>query len=119
MNNESGIFLPYVLFISAILFIVLFAAIQNYQKEIMITYQNIDQLRVETLFQKGYEKFKQENLLDSLGEKITVHYSFPDGNVLIEYLKLTEDEGQLHFEITTKSNSFVTMIKPVNLTFSQ
>src|SRR5690625_1142105 len=119
INNESGVFLPYVLFIATILFIVIFASINMYQKEMKLTYQNMEQLKIEKLFQKGYEKFTQEYSLNKLQKNLTVQYMFPDGDVSIKYIHLNESEGQLHFEIVTKENSLMSIIKPIKLTLTQ
>lgn len=119
MNNESGFLLPYVLFISIIIFVVIASTIQMYQNEIWLTYQNIDQLKVETLFQMGYEKFIDENTHKDLDEKKIVQYTFPDGDVSIEFTKKDEDEGQLLFQIATHNNSYVSLTKPLNLTLLQ
>lgn len=114
-NSESGFIFPYVLLIATVLFIVITANINMYRQEIQLTYQTIDQLKVETLLQMGYAKFLEEFSKEDLDQKITVQYDFPDGNVTIEFNQVTSDEGQLLFQMNTKNNSYVAVTKPIHL----
>ena|SRR5690625_5304571 len=115
INNEYGFLLPFVLFIATILFLMISASIKMYDQEIELTYQNINQLKIETLFQMGYEKFIHETSTEDFDQQINVQYIFPDGNVSLEFQHLGDDQGQLHFQIVTVDDAFATMVKPIKL----
>ncbi len=108
-NNESGFFLPYVLFITALVFIIITTSIRTYQHEIEITHHLIDQLKAETIVQMGLAKFKQDYLPNEQ-DTLNVHYSFPDGEVTIIYNFINDFEYRLHFTVLTKSGLVYTTV---------
>ena len=114
MNKEAGFFLPYVLFITSLVFIVITASINIYQQDIQITHQYIDQLRIETLFQMGQAKFKEEYLPNEMGT-IQVKYTFPDGMVTIVYNRIDDFQYKLHFTILTENDSYFTILSTNNI----
>src|SRR5690625_4520730 len=116
MNNDKGFILPVIWLITILSFIVISVMVQTYQNELFITEQNLEQLIVETLFQMGYEQFLQDHDVNDLTSYYEVQYHFPSGHVTIQYLQLNEQEGQLLFQIETVQSSYVTFLKPVNLT---
>lgn len=116
MNNERGFILPVIWLITILSFIVISMMVQMYQNEMYITNQNLEQLKVETLFQMSFEKFLQEHILAELPTYEEVHYLFPEGEVIIQFLQLNEQEGQLLFQIETDQESYVTFLKPLKLT---
>lgn len=115
MSNQSGFFLPYVLFITTIIFIIITASIRTYQHEIEITHHLIDQLRGETIVQMGLAKFNQE-YLPIERDTFSVYYNLPDGEVTIVYSFIDDSEYRLHFTVITKNGLTYTTLKPVKST---
>ncbi|OZU89980.1 hypothetical protein CIL03_02265 [Virgibacillus indicus] len=103
INNEKGFFLPYVLFIISIIFIVITANITNYKNEIYITDAYLEQLKIETLFQMGHAELKEDvkNSEDMIDKK---SYIFPDGNVEISLISFTEEIFHFDFNISTRKH---------------
>lgn len=108
MTKEQGFILPYTLFITTIILLLLTASINIYSREIQMTHHALEQLKLETLFQMGRTKFKNEFPFPAPVNDTTV-YDFPDGRVQIEYIP-TEDEHNLHFTIYTKNDSVITKV---------
>lgn len=107
ISNQHGFILPYVLFITALTFILIVASINIYHDEIHITQKQTQQLKIETLFQMGHSKFK-ESLLTSKTTVSPVTYNFPYGKVVIKYVKMNENEYHLYFTINTDKGSTFT-----------
>lgn len=108
MTKEKGFILPYTLFITTIILLLLTASINIYSREVQMTHQAVEQLKLETLFQMGRTKFKNElSTLNSHND--TIVYTFPDGTVEIEYI-VGEDDHNLHFTIYTKNNSVISRV---------
>ncbi|WP_087971672.1 hypothetical protein [Oceanobacillus rekensis] len=101
-TNEDGFILPYVLFIISLLFLLITANINHYQREIEITDRHIQQVRIETLFQMGREKVKSE--IEHIQLNDTLTYDFPNGEVRIEVKALKASNYELLFNITSDSN---------------
>ena len=111
-SNQSGFFLPYVLFITTIIFIIITTSIRTYQHEIEITHHLIDQLRAETIVQMGLAKFNQE-YLPTKRDTFNVHYNLLDGEVTIAYSFIDDSEYRLHFTVITKKGLTYTTLKPI------
>ena len=108
MNNEAGFFLPYVLFITTLIFIIITANINTYQKEILISKMHSDQIQFETLFQMGHVAFKKEaQILEENTGKLD--YNFPTGAVHITYRAVSKDKYRLLFTIYTSDNAVYSM----------
>lgn len=101
-TNEEGFILPYVLFIITLLFLLITANINHYQREIEITARHIQQVKMETLFQMGREKVKSE--IEHVQSNDTLTYNFPDGRVQIKITALEAGYYELLFNITSNSN---------------
>src|SRR5690625_7920843 len=90
MNNEAGFFLPYVLFITTLIFIIITANINTYQKEILISKMHSDQIQFETLFQMGHVTLKKEAQILEENTR-TLNDNCPTGAVHITYRELYRD----------------------------
>lgn len=103
MNKSNGFILPYVLFIITLVLILIMGNITQYRSEFTSTALQIENVRMETLFQMGREKWKQEIATNGaqLGQVIT--YSFPDGMVGINLEDENEERYRLHFIIRTEN----------------
>ncbi|MBT2214450.1 hypothetical protein KK120_01220 [Virgibacillus dakarensis] len=104
-NKQHGFFLPYVLFITAIVLFVLTVNTNTYKNDIRIIHNHLEQLKIETLVQMGREKFKAETGTHT-DERGTVSYSFPPGNVKIIYNRLTPTEYRLFFTVETGEKTY-------------
>ncbi|HLR08249.1 MAG TPA: hypothetical protein VK136_03160 [Bacillota bacterium] len=100
IHDQHGFFLPSILFVTTLALVVLSVSIQMYRNELEITHNQIEQLRVETLLQMGREQFIDDRNKNQLKVNPVV-YSFPHGEIEIQYLQLEEDLYQLHNTIST------------------
>ena len=114
IRDQHGFLLPYVLFMTALAFIVITVSIQMYRNEIEITDNQIEQLRVETLFQMGREQFI-DDWENGRIEANPVVYSFPYGETKIHYMQLEDSLYQLHAVISTADGFSYVIRHPVNL----
>lgn len=106
MNNQNGFFLPYVLFITSLVFILATSHIATYRSDLQITENQIEQLRIETLFQMGRTKFKNEVYKGKFdGSNNKVFYLFPDGSVEILIKAFDNEQFALFFTIFTNKRS--------------
>jgi|SRR5690625_3119743 len=110
MNNESGFFLPYTLFITALIFIIITTGIRTYHHEIDITHHLVDQLKSETIIQMGLAKFNQ-NHLPTDQDTLNVDYSFQHGEVTISYNTINDSEYRLYFNVLTKDGLVFSALK--------
>lgn len=111
-KSEKGFFLPYVLFITSLVLIIVTASAHAYHREIQITHHQIEHIRLETLLQMGLASFKEEHIPNDLSH-FTVDYLFPDGEVTITYLLIDDFGYQLRFNILTVNQSVYRIIHPV------
>lgn len=95
--NNDGFILVHVLFVISLTSILVMSSIASYHNEIYITERQIEQIELETLFQMGREKFKQE-LLSSPVPVDYASYEFPIGSVQITVMEKTETYMNLYFE---------------------
>ena len=97
--KDEGFILLHVLFIVSLVFILITSSIAAYRNEIYITERQIDQIKIETLFQMAQAKYRKE--LDAASEKepFSASYIFPDGMVDITVTAVKENYVKLHFII--------------------
>lgn len=112
MSNESAFFLPYVLFIATLIFIIIAASIRTYQHDIEITHHFIEQLKAETIVQLAIASFNQE-YLEVGQDTLDFIYSFPDGEVLVRYNFIDDFEYRLHFTVLTTNELSYTTLKTI------
>lgn len=96
--KENGFILLHVLFVISILFILVTSGVASYRNELYITDRQIDQVKIESLFQMAQTKYKQDL---SNSSEIILHtvYDFPEGQVDISVLTIEETYLKLHFII--------------------
>ncbi|WP_339228117.1 hypothetical protein NSQ77_21340 [Oceanobacillus sp. FSL K6-2867] len=97
--NEHGIVLPYVIFITTLVFMFIMTAIHSYKQDIALTQRHIQQVKIETLFQMGYETVKAE--MTDQQPPNSVSYHFPDGSVSIAITPAGNTMYELSFTIKT------------------
>jgi len=104
ITTEKGFYLPYVLLVTVISLSVISASVLIYRTEVKSTYMLMEQMENETLIQMGRVKFKQQEMYKH-NEKGQVTYTFPNGDVVIQYEKVTENVFSLTFNTKTENNS--------------
>ena len=104
INSQDGFFLPYVLFIISLIFILTTSNIAIYRNDLQITAAQTEQIKIETLFQMGRTKFKA-NIDQYNAKNNTASYSFPDGNVQIIIHSINDNKYDLYFTILTKEKN--------------
>jgi ribosomal protein L35AE/L33A len=100
---KSGFYLPYTVFVSMIVFVIITTSIAMYQNNVHNTHKLMELVEVETMAQMTKAQFIQ-------GEKYRTtsngqgNYIYPYGNVDYRFSKqLPGDTWALHMDITTKS----------------
>lgn len=110
LNDQSGFYLPYVLFITVIILLTVVTNVNLYQQNISMTGQHLDQLRIETLTQMAHEKFANEYpVIES--KELRVYYSFPYGNVELLYHRLDDTAYNLRIDVFTAEQSEHTTLR--------
>lgn len=103
ISKESGFILPVVLFVTAIVMLLVTTHIYTYQNNIRITDNQLEQVKIETLFQMGLTQVK-EDITSIETFPATVQYTFPDGETNIYIVHQGNNRYQLTFTIATKDN---------------
>ncbi|WP_284140395.1 MULTISPECIES: competence type IV pilus minor pilin ComGG [unclassified Virgibacillus] len=112
MNNSYGFFLPYTMAILAISFLVLMTSVSIYRNELFISHRLIEQIKIETLMQMGQEKFKVD-AASSEKDNGKVFYSFPHGDVHIDYELVELNQFNLTIKINTNKNTHYFITKRI------
>src|SRR5690625_4438761 len=101
-TNQRGFFLPYVLFIVSLTFLIVTTTIKLYDNEIYMMLHLIEQITIETLIQMRHMKYREDvNQSDHLPEVIAS--TFPSGNVTISIRNHKEKRAFVHYQIRTDS----------------
>ncbi len=104
ITGEGGFFLPYVLFIAALVFMMLTASTNIYKNDIEITHGLAEQLQIKTLRQMGEHQFKKSlNQLDDSSGNMA--YTFPNGAVRVHYEWIKKTELVFIFYMETKTGT--------------
>ncbi|RLL48084.1 hypothetical protein D8M04_02075 [Oceanobacillus piezotolerans] len=98
IDNQRGFMFPVVLFIIAILILVVNTNIQLFINERNMTKHQIQQVKIETLFQSSRVLF-QDELTSALPPGKERSYSLPDGEVKITLISVTETAIHASFTI--------------------
>ncbi|WP_163969994.1 hypothetical protein [Oceanobacillus halotolerans] len=113
--NQRGFVLPYVLFIMSLAVVIIITSIHTYRNNLEITHHQLEQIRIETLFQMAYAHF-----LDALKEShediaSPAYYTYQQGTVTIEHILLEKDTYHLYITVKTNKGVINTFIKEINL----
>jgi major membrane immunogen (membrane-anchored lipoprotein) len=106
INKQDGFFLPYVLFITAIVLLVVSLGTHAYKNDIYIVHNHFEQLKIETIVQMGREQFKRE-VSEHTAKKGHVSYVFPQGSAEITYTRMDDTEYTLLFTVSTDDKSYI------------
>lgn len=101
VNNERGMFLPFVLFITIILFSVITTGILIYKNETKISYQLWEQMKAETIVQMVEQQFKNDKVYEG-GEEGMITFSFPSGEAKVTYVE--EENSVYHLTIKIRTD---------------
>lgn len=120
ITNEHGYFLPFVLFFTTIILLIIIGSINNYHNELTMSHRLHEQIKIETLYQMGLAQFKKDIAL--IGESDTIlwarefAYQFPYGHVDITFERKGDYLYIAYFIMTDKavSSSTITNIIPVS-----
>lgn len=102
ITNQHGFFLPYVLFIVSLTFIIISTNIKIYSNEIDMMNHLTEQIKIETLLNMGRTKFT-EDMMHNKNVTDTILYSFPSGDVQISYVPSENEQNKIfvYYQITT------------------
>lgn len=114
LTNKKGFFLPYVLFITALVFIIISANIKIYKNELELMDHLTEQIDVETLLQMSSMKYVNDM---KKAEDFPNHqsYHFPSGDVTVSYISHNNRRVTARYDIITEKNTEFTIKKTVNL----
>lgn len=100
MDNERGLYLPFVLFITLILFSTVTTMVAVYKNEKLISYQLWELTKADTIVEMTKQKFIQEDALE-LNDQGEISYTLPSGDVYVEYDKIDDYTYSLFITIET------------------
>lgn len=108
LRHERGFFLPFILFVSLVLFSTVLTTIILYNNETKISYQLWEQMKAETIVQMAERKFKLTipELEEKKGELM---YTFPLGEATVTYEQKSEHNYHLTLEIITDHDELFIM----------
>ena len=110
--KEKGYMLPPVLLLCTFVLLSLSTNIISLQHDVKMTYNIIEQVKSQTLFEMGYIMYKEDELENS--NNGTVEYHFPNGKVLIES-NILEDLNYVKFNIETDRQYYATVTKMLKI----
>ncbi|WP_430785284.1 hypothetical protein VBD025_10745 [Virgibacillus flavescens] len=114
IHNEQGFILPLTLFVAALLILFTGTNIAIYKNEMIITKNEIAQIKIDTLYQIGHTKFLAA--LDTLNQESgTTSYKLPDGEVSIEYQLQSSDTFKVKFSVNTLDNKLLVITDFISL----
>ncbi|HLS23854.1 MAG TPA: competence type IV pilus minor pilin ComGG [Pseudogracilibacillus sp.] len=105
LRNERAFFLPFVLFIFFIIFSVVTTSITIYQNELKISNHLYEQLKTETLVEMTKLNFIQALETEELRERGELTYTFPQGDVSLQYEKKKAHTYKIYLDIITDQNT--------------
>src|SRR5699024_6088274 len=114
MTNNKGFILPSLLLIIFVTFISITTSAIIFTNELVMTQNNIDQLKIETLIQMTYTQFNEE-FPPFEQEQEEVHYLFPYGDVKITYTILNDSQVNLYFFVQTDNDDIYTVTKLISI----
>lgn len=113
MNEQHGFIFPYVLFLITIILLLVTVSSNTYKNEIYMAKQYTENLKIQTVYQMGLSKFKEEYATGSFDSASgTISYDFPDGKSVIQYSKM-EEELDLKMKIALNDSSLKKTIRRI------
>jgi len=103
MDNERGMYLPFVLFITLILFSTVTTMVAIYKNEKLINYQLWELTKANTIVEMTKQKFMQEDR-ETINNEGEISYTFPSGEVYVQYDKVDNHTYTLYITIQTDND---------------
>ena len=103
ITSEFGFYFPFTLMVSIIVISAVATSVLIYKNEIEASYMLKEQIEAETLIQMARAKFKQEEVYKN-HDRGQITYEFPNGSTTIQYDKVSTDQINLQFDVTTNDN---------------
>ncbi|WP_042145919.1 hypothetical protein [Paucisalibacillus sp. EB02] len=113
IHKEKGFFLPSVLFLTTIVLLYFSTSLITYKHDVQLTYNLIEQVKSQTVFQMAYVQYKKDYLTQNK-IKETVEYSFPIGIAEVKPT-VTGEIIQLEFTIQTNNDFKYSVTKLSNI----
>ncbi|MEN2765992.1 hypothetical protein [Ornithinibacillus xuwenensis] len=113
IRNQKGITFPSVLLLTSLVLLHLSFSIISFSHDIRITANHMEQIKAQTLFQIGYERYEEEFLQKKDFRSTT--YESPDGVNHINISQMADNTLLLHFNIVTNEDYHYTVTKKLNL----
>lgn len=106
IQSNRGFILPGLLLFTSLVLIVFTHSLHLYKTNQLLTVNEIEQIKMETLFQMGHQSFIQDLSKESVSLPLQpVIYTFPYGVVTVTYTSPSNNTLDTHFSIETNQNS--------------
>lgn len=102
-QNEQGFLFPLTCFIVLLLLLLTFHQIKQYETQRKISELNMEQYKLEMLYQKTYLSIREQE------SKPPYHFYFPDGNVYVTIAEGHPDHFQARLETDNGSYREITI----------
>lgn len=105
-NNEKGYLFPFVLVVTMLCLSFLFTSLLIYKQSLLMSQNEYEQIKMETLFQMAQASFRAEiPTLSLTTNRQSISYSFPHGNVTVIYLLTDANHILTNYLVYTKEGS--------------
>ncbi|CDQ39669.1 hypothetical protein [Virgibacillus salexigens] len=108
MNNEQAFILPFVLFVIALTFMLITTNVQQYQSNISMTKNQLQQITIETLIQTAREKLK-EKLNEDINNISPRTFHLPQGDVRIQLTDIGKSSYRILYIVTIQESKYTTI----------
>lgn len=100
ITNENGFYLPYVMFVSMVTFLVITTSILIYQNKIETAHTMSEFIEIETLIQMTKANFLNDQVYktEDSGE---IMYQYPNGEVELMFARIDENKFELNMILHT------------------
>lgn len=116
--DQRGFFLPHVLFIISLTLLIVSANIKIYSNEVYMMNQLTEQIKIETLMQMGYARYK-EDLENGEDMANVMWYTFPSGKVKVTYVSREENKVFVRYQIITEKQTSFLINGYINVEYEQ
>src|SRR5699024_2735345 len=97
-TKDNGFIMLHVLFVISLLLLLISHAVASYRMEVHMTDRQIEQIKMETLFQMAREQYKTEYQKSNVLNNNVIYY-YPQGEVNITILETENSYVKLSFVI--------------------
>lgn len=105
-HRNAGFVFPGLLILTGLLFSLFYASVSLYESNRILTLNEEEQIKLETLFQMAHETFTQQIASDpDLLPQPPIQYNYPYGTVTITYNEYESNSLNVQYQITTSETS--------------